>query len=247
MLTTLHASDLAARSDEDIQRLVEQDFPQFAPMFRQYKHGIMRADAFRYLVLYKMGGVYVDMDFEALRPLYPLLNNHQVILGREPHIHAHLLNDRDVLLCNAFLASCPGHPFWRTVFVELDKRKTMSVMEATGPLMLTAALETYQADAATANQFPIHIPEPVVLFPKFDPYTGDMRAICVRPEEKLSTRQRNACATLERLHYTNQPPPPESLAVHHWTHIWHGNRMEAYGRALVDIQELVPSVKRPFS
>ena len=37
--------------------------------FRNYKSGIQRADAFRYFVLFAYGGIYVDLDMEALKPL----------------------------------------------------------------------------------------------------------------------------------------------------------------------------------
>ena len=38
-------------------------------MFKDYPEPIMRADAIRYFLLYEYGGVYVYLDFEALRPL----------------------------------------------------------------------------------------------------------------------------------------------------------------------------------
>ena len=34
---------------------------------------VNRADVFRYMVLFEIGGVYVDLDVEALRSIEPLL------------------------------------------------------------------------------------------------------------------------------------------------------------------------------
>ena len=49
-------------SDHDSRELIRTDFPWFLHTFDAYKHPIQRADAIRYFVLYKYGGVYCDMD-----------------------------------------------------------------------------------------------------------------------------------------------------------------------------------------
>jgi hypothetical protein len=104
-------------TDSDILRFIEDRFPEYLQMFKNYPQPIMRADAIRYFLLYEYGGVYVDLDFEALRPLdASLLGPHACLIGQEPLAHAHVLNRVDRLICNALMASCARHPFWLHVF-----------------------------------------------------------------------------------------------------------------------------------
>ena len=47
----------------------------------------MRVDAVRYFLRYHYGGVYADLDFEALKPLDALLVEKDLVLGQEPAAH----------------------------------------------------------------------------------------------------------------------------------------------------------------
>ena len=60
-------------SDKDNRALVESEFPDFLPTYDGYEHNIQRADAVRYMIMHKFGGVYADLDFESVRPLDELL------------------------------------------------------------------------------------------------------------------------------------------------------------------------------
>jgi len=57
-------------------------------------------DILRYELLWRFGGVYIDTDFEPLRPFDPLLTDPRPFAGWE--------NDRT--MCTAVLASPPAHP-----------------------------------------------------------------------------------------------------------------------------------------
>ncbi len=59
----------------DIERLIAEDFPQWAPLFNSYAKNICRIDLARYLILKKHGGIYADLDHECLRPQDPLLRH----------------------------------------------------------------------------------------------------------------------------------------------------------------------------
>jgi hypothetical protein len=56
-------------TDFDIHEFVKSEFPQFYPIWCAYPRAIMRVDAWRYLLLKKQGGLYVDLDSACLRPL----------------------------------------------------------------------------------------------------------------------------------------------------------------------------------
>ena len=48
--------------DNDIHQFIANDFPEYISVYRKIKHGAVKADFWRYLILYKYGGVYADMD-----------------------------------------------------------------------------------------------------------------------------------------------------------------------------------------
>jgi mannosyltransferase OCH1-like enzyme len=69
--------------------------------------GQFRADVARYELLWRFGGVYVDVDFEALKPIDDLLGGVGCFAAWE-------VQDRWVN--NAVMGAMPGHPFvWRLI------------------------------------------------------------------------------------------------------------------------------------
>lgn len=137
-------------TDADNRNFIERHYPWFLRIFDSYPENIMRADAVRYFLLYHYGGVYVDLDYECVKPLDPLLAGKQVVLGTEPdaHMYGHLptIQPFDKMLCNALMASQPRHPFWEHVLKNLIAyRRAPDPLDATGPFFLTRAYESYQA------------------------------------------------------------------------------------------------------
>jgi mannosyltransferase OCH1-like enzyme len=123
-------------SDEDLESFVKTRYPSFYPTYQAFDKHIKRVDSVRYLILHYYGGLYVDMDFECLRNLDPLLEEKQIVLGRMGYdaIYAHSLP-------NALMASVKGHPFWMDVIRMISERKNESQVEyVTGPIVL---LDTY--------------------------------------------------------------------------------------------------------
>src|SRR5690349_8393884 len=55
-------------TDADNDIFVKTHFPEFYPVFKGFSREIMRADVIRYLIMYKLGGVYLDLDYEVLAP-----------------------------------------------------------------------------------------------------------------------------------------------------------------------------------
>lgn len=135
-------------TDLSLRELIEGHYAWFLPIYDGYPIPIMRVDAARYFLMHHHGGVYVDMDFESLRPVDGLLTDKEVVFGHEPAAHLDMLMTRDRglegIVCNAFIASRPGHPFWEHVFRELaGAHKEWNPLDATGPFFLTRALRRY--------------------------------------------------------------------------------------------------------
>src|SRR4051812_18747662 len=55
-------------TDEDNLKFVKSEFPELLDIYVGLPKNIMRADVIRYMLLYRLGGLYMDMDYEMLRP-----------------------------------------------------------------------------------------------------------------------------------------------------------------------------------
>jgi mannosyltransferase OCH1-like enzyme len=123
-------------TDEDNLAFVQTHFPSFYPVFLNLPRNIMRADVIRYLLMYKHGGLYLDTDYEMLKP-FDLLE-HDIILPWESDGDFGVGRDK---IANAILASTPGHPFWELVIDELTDHppldEDVDVESSTGPVFLT--------------------------------------------------------------------------------------------------------------
>src|SRR6185503_9275839 len=61
-------------TDEANRAFVAEHYPRLLPAFDAYPYAIQRADAVRYCLLHRYGGVYIDLDIECLRPIDPLIS-----------------------------------------------------------------------------------------------------------------------------------------------------------------------------
>jgi hypothetical protein len=86
----------------------------YAPGFE----GQFKADILRYLILLRYGGVYVDVDFEAQKPLAPLLEGVQAFAAWEEEPSA----DHHGWINNAIMGCVPGHPWMKQVVENLPAR-----------------------------------------------------------------------------------------------------------------------------
>jgi hypothetical protein len=60
-------------TDADISEFILIYYPQYDDYYKKLNMNIKRADMARYLILYKYGGVYLDLDIELKHPLNELL------------------------------------------------------------------------------------------------------------------------------------------------------------------------------
>ena len=183
-------------TDEDCRELIRRDYPWFLAVFDEYPEGVMRADAARAFILHRHGGVYADLDFECLRPLAPLLEGKGAVLGVEPERHRvrhfPLPGGPGRIVCNAFMASVPGHPFWEHVHRALvGAHREREVLDATGPFLLTRACESWP------RRGELSLEPPALLYP----ITADEAWDELTPEVR-----RLLAAT--------------AFAVHHWRGSW---------------------------
>lgn len=146
------------------RELIKDEYPWFLWFYDSFPTEIQRLDAARVFYMHKFGGVYVDVDFECLHSLEPLLNNMtaSAVVGQmDPDLtwrHS---------IPNAFMASRPGHPLWMFAAYRMMKLIKHNPRErqpevVTGPAMLNLVvrrwLEDYGSDDLTVLPPPVIYP-----------------------------------------------------------------------------------------
>ena len=144
--------------DDKMNRFVQDFYPSCWDIYSRFPYDMQRWDAIRYLILDKMGGMYVDFDYESLLPLHPLIGDKVCCFGLEPASHA-AKKEWEVTIGTALIVSTPGHPFikkvMQSVFVEDnlhpgDQSKTDFVLSSTGPWNLTGVYNGLSEDEKKA-------------------------------------------------------------------------------------------------
>lgn len=149
-------------NEDMIMELLHVHYSWFIPYFVTYKNRICQADAIRYFILHKYGGVYMDQDLTIFKNIEPLLENHDAVFIHECTncskglLDVHKLKGEPfyenslTMTNNYFMASIPNHPVFETIQTRLiDSHKSNyhiknsydSVLRVTGPTFLTNALK----------------------------------------------------------------------------------------------------------
>jgi mannosyltransferase OCH1-like enzyme len=101
--------------EKTMQNIIDNDFPQIKQKYDNCKM-IQKIDIAKYCILYKYGGLYVDLDAECLKPFDDFLNNNDLILLRMDKANIFkkifLFKNRDYIINNSTLASKKNHKFW---------------------------------------------------------------------------------------------------------------------------------------
>ena len=103
-------------TDSDNDAFVREAFPSFYPTYRKYSLPIKRADAVRYLYLWKFGGVYMDVDSSCLRHLDAL----ELAPAEAVFSYQHGAKKAPDAVANAFMAAPAGHPFLAFLLSRLE-------------------------------------------------------------------------------------------------------------------------------
>lgn len=139
--------------DNRIDLFVQEFYPHYWEQFKSFPQNMQRWDTVRYMILNKMGGIYVDFDAECIQPLDNLLKDTTCWFALEPEEYAKE-NEKDPYLSTALMGSAPEHPFIQTMIRNIFSyfrnernsefhKKIRNVIETTGPLMLTTTYENF--------------------------------------------------------------------------------------------------------
>lgn len=136
--------------EKNMNDFIREQYPQYCEIYYKLPFDIQRWDAIRYLILYKMGGMHVDCDYECLENMDILLKNRACSIALEPDIHCEMYGVKQ-FLNSALLVTVPEHFFLRKIIERVFSEETlnykqenraMCVLNTTGPLMLSSVYES---------------------------------------------------------------------------------------------------------
>ncbi|KIW08535.1 uncharacterized protein PV09_00503 [Verruconis gallopava] len=146
--------------------------PDIVSWYRTINAKIVKADVLRYLVMYAEGGVYTDIDVEALRPVSQWIpqqydhKNIDMVIGIEidqPEFASHpILGKKSMSFCQWTFMAKPGHPVMLKLvenimawMSDVAKRQDVSIADVklnfddiiagTGPSAFTEAFLEYMS------------------------------------------------------------------------------------------------------
>lgn len=113
-------------------------------MYRELRLPIIKADMLRYLIMYVEGGVYSDIDVEALRPINKFIPDRynerdiDMVVGIEidqPEFHQHpILGQKCMSFCQWTFMAKPGLPVMLTLIENIVKWLKTVAMEQKVPI-----------------------------------------------------------------------------------------------------------------
>lgn len=217
---------------------MRQKFPRFVHEYEDMS-GIKRADVARIAILHSEGGVYSDIDVEAVSSFEPLLIAAErvrqgVLLGEENFVHSVLLEQRSPwLVSNAVMAGSQGHPFWLAALKDIFSQSWCGddPVQCTGPRLVDRLSWEYVYRNPSCGLYGCIARLP---FDYFSPHIAQWNAQtmvreCSHQEARglhfpkvrrgrLATR---ACRSLEHaLQYPAALRTSSTFAVHHWQCSW---------------------------
>lgn len=130
--------------DHDVQKFITEEFPpEYIENYNRLTIGAAKADFFRYAILYKKGGIYLDVDSAITKPLkYLIKDDDEAVISKERHPDLYV---QWGLIFNK------NHPFLKkTLELMLDNIRTHryphDIHATTGPTVFSEAIQQSLAE-----------------------------------------------------------------------------------------------------
>ena len=137
-------------SDEACRKFIEDNFnTDVVRAFDTLKPGAYKSDLWRYCILYKLGGVYLDIKFKTLVPLAPIIEKNPEIFVRD--IPINLSFDFESYVYNAFMVSPPNNPIFKGCIDDIVRSCKFKLykfgkLDITGPGCLLKFVKKYRGN-----------------------------------------------------------------------------------------------------
>ncbi len=134
-----------------MEAFVKKHYPHLEDAYFGFQYNVQRWNVIRYLILFEMGGMYVDFDYKCLESVDKHVAGHgKCYFAMEPGEHCVNFFGQDTFN-HALMAACPRHPFFKKIidhiFFESQYAcrgiKVLDVHATTGPVMLTELYRAY--------------------------------------------------------------------------------------------------------
>lgn len=200
----LHGWEYKLWTNEDVKDMVlyNQDLYDRSSNYGE------KSDILRLEILHRYGGIYVDVDYECLsQEFFDEMHKHyDFYMGFEPLEHG-LLDGYDTFkVCNALIATIPGHPLIENFIVNMHANYLthghLWVVERTGPAYLTREMLSFEFNNLNHGYRNMYLPC-TFLYPFSEP---EVR------EASLDTAS----------HVDGLKASPETAAIHYWSGSWNG-------------------------
>ena len=133
--------------NDKMSKFIKEHYPQYWDIYSRFPYNVQRWDAIRYLILDKIGGMYVDFDYESIRNMEELVQDKSCCFPLEPELHSRAFGrtKKELTFNNALMLNEPGHFFMKqiiqTVFTEemlaYKGIKEVCVLNTTGPWIIS--------------------------------------------------------------------------------------------------------------
>lgn len=133
--------------EEDMEAFIRENYDSYVySSYKKIKLITAKVDFWRYLILYKRGGIYLDVDSTFVRPLKELIRDgDNAVISREPNIpYGEYIQWA--------LIFCPGHPILKQTIENVlfninTKRFSTDVGRMTGPFPFTEAVDLFNVSS----------------------------------------------------------------------------------------------------
>ena len=130
-------------------------YPQYWDLYNKYPYNVQRWDVIRYLILYKIGGMYVDFDYESIEPMDKIIAGKYCCFSVETEYKDPGTGHDIYIHNNALMLSVPNHPYMKKIIEIVFSEKMVNhnphpkdrcVLYTTGPMMLNNLYNSLEED-----------------------------------------------------------------------------------------------------
>lgn len=132
-------------SDDACRRFIEANYEaDVVAAFNSLKPGAYKSDLWRYCILYKQGGVYIDIKYYSVVPLIEIIKESPVIFTRDLPKSCYKMKP-NVGVYNAFMVSPPKNEVFKQCIDEIVESSRLklyrsNILDITGPCQLMRML-----------------------------------------------------------------------------------------------------------